>query len=116
MRFTRITGKSKFYVLQFFKNMIYPLNTNIYNRSALYIRYNGVIYHVRTIREELGQYLERWVDQTYSDENINLNQNAIFLDLMNQLRNKTWYELFQAKSIDDLLTPIKVEAERKESI
>ena len=116
MRFTRITGKPKQYVLQFFRNMIYPLNTNIFNRSATYIQNDGVIYHVETIRDELGQYMERWVERTYSDEDINVNQVAILTDLTGQLRSKTWYDLFQAKSIEDLLTPIKMEAEAKESI
>ena len=116
MRFTRITGKPKQYVLRFFGTTIYPLNTNIFNRSALYIQYDGVIYHVETIRDELGQYLEKWVERNYSEEIRNLNQDAILMDLTSQLRSKTWEDLFKAASITDLLTPIKMEAEAKESI
>lgn len=104
MRFTRITGKARFYISNFFKGKISAMKTNIYAPNIVYIKFNDVMYHVPTIRKELGLYLDRWVGQ-----NFDVVTPEVISDLKNQLLQKTWEDLFKAASITDLLTPIKIE-------
>jgi len=89
MRFTKITGKAKDYIkVNGFS--IDDVNTKI-ETEILYVEYNGAIYHVPTIRAELYPLLFPYIN-----------------DIKNK---KTWKDIFEARTIKDLLDEGKDQVE-----
>ena len=99
MRFTTITGKAKKYVEDHFTTFLDgKLNDNI-----LYLERNNRIYHVPTIRNELVDYLIRYVKKNLEENDAN---KKMVRDVLLQM---TWDDVFTATHARDLLFPIKVE-------
>lgn len=101
MRFTKITGKAKQYVTD---NFIVSLDAKL-TESIDYLQHGKNIYHVPTIRGELVEYLVR-----YSNKNIEQNEANKNL-IGNVLGRSTWEDVFNSKTVEELLFPVKLESQ-----
>jgi len=106
MRFTTITGKAKKYVEKYFD--IYSIRCALVNlqpqcimindETKLYGTFGNQLYHLPTIREELKAYLKSNTDD--------IQVNFI-------LGEKSWEDVFNAKTTKELLNPPTVKIETK---
>jgi hypothetical protein len=107
MRFTTITGKAKQYVEDNFPGDLYsicslvnlqPQCIRINDETKLYGTFGNRLYHFPTIREELKAYLQSNTDD--------IQVNFI-------LGEKSWDDVFNAKTTKELINPPTVKIETK---
>lgn len=109
MRFTTITGKAKEYVEDNFKDDLHPICVftvpisqpqciRINDETKLYGTFKNQLYHFPTIREELKAYLQSNTDD--------IEVNFI-------LGEKSWEDVFNAKTTKELLNPPTIKIETK---